>query len=76
MENKKEKKITKLLLFKELLDKQIKFIQKHELDNFEDEDDFNNFISNDDSLLSKKSKKPLLRDKDGFIDFKNYEENE
>lgn len=67
MENKKEKKITKMLLFKELLDKQIKFIKKHKLDHFEDEDHFNNFISNDDSLL---------RDKDGFIDFKKYEENE
>ena len=73
MENKKEKKITKLLLFKELLDKQIKFIKKHELDDFEDEDHFNNFISNDDSLLREK---PLLRDEDGFIDFKKYEENE
>lgn len=40
MEKEYKNKIAKLLLFKELLEKQNKFITDNDLDKFEDEDDF------------------------------------
>ena len=67
MEKEYKNKIAKLLLFKELLEKQNKFITDHDLDKFEDEDDFNNFLSDD---------KDLPKDENGFINFEKIEKDE
>lgn len=66
MEKYNKEKISKLLLFKELLERQKGFIEKNKLDKFSIEEDFNNFISNDNSL-------PL--DSHGFIDYKKLEDD-
>jgi len=67
MEKYNKDNISKLLLFKELLEKQTEFIDKHELDQFSNEEEFNHFISNENNL-------PL--DEHGFIDYKKIEEDE
>ena len=67
MEKYNQDNISKLLLFKELMDKQKKFIEENKLDKFTDDLEFNNFVSNEENNL------PL--DKNGFIDFKKMEED-
>jgi|TARA_B110000211_G_scaffold199338_1_gene229712 hypothetical protein len=59
--------ISKLLLFNELLDKQKQFIENYKLNEFTNDLDFDNFVSNEENNL------PL--DKNGFIDFKKMEED-
>ena len=67
MEKYNQDNISKLLLFKELMDKQKKFIEENKLDKFNDDLEFNNFVSNEENNL------PL--DKNGFIDFKKMEDD-
>ena len=67
MEKYNQDNIPKLLLFKELMDKQKKFIEENKLDKFNDDLEFNNFVSNEENNL------PL--DKNGFIDFKKMEDD-
>jgi|TARA_B110000240_G_C13497169_1_gene452174 hypothetical protein len=67
MEKYNKDNISKLLLFKELLDKQKQFIEKNKLNEFTNDSEFNNFISNEKNNL------PL--DKNGFIDFKKMEDD-
>ena len=67
MEKYNQDNISKLLLFKELMDKQKKFIEENKLDNFTNDLEFNNFVSNEENNL------PL--DKNGFIDFKKMEDD-
>jgi len=67
MEKYNQDNISKLLLFKELMDKQKKFIEENKLDKFTDDLEFNNFVSNEENNL------PL--DKNGFIDFKKMEDD-
>ena len=59
--------ISKLLLFNELIDKQKQFIENYKLNEFTNDLDFDNFVSNEENNL------PL--DKNGFIDFKKMEED-
>lgn len=59
--------ISKVLLFKELLDKQKQFIENNKLNEFTNDLEFDNFVSNEEKNL------PL--DKNGFIDFKKMEED-
>jgi hypothetical protein len=54
-------------LFKELMDKQKQFIETNKLNEFTNDLEFDNFVSNEEKNL------PL--DKNGFIDFKKMEED-
>ena len=67
MEKYNKDNISKLLLFNELLDKQKQFIENYKLNEFTNDLDFDNFVSNEENNL------PL--DKNGFIDFKKMEED-
>jgi len=67
MEKYNKDNISKLLLFNELIDKQKQFIEKYKLNEFTNDLDFDNFVSNEENNL------PL--DKNGFIDFKKMEED-
>jgi hypothetical protein len=67
MEKYNKDNISKLLLFNELLDKQKQFIENYKLNEFTNDLDFDNFVSNEENNL------PL--DKNGFIDFKKIEED-
>ena len=67
MEKYNKDNISKLLLFNELIDKQKQFIEKYKLNEFTNDLDFDNFVSNEENNL------PL--DKNGFIDFKKIEED-
>ena len=67
MEKYNKDNISKLLLFNELIDKQKQFIENYKLNEFTNDLDFDNFVSNEENNL------PL--DKNGFIDFKKMEED-
>ena len=67
MEKYNKDNISKLNLFKELIDKQKQFIETNKLNEFTNDLDFDNFVSNEENNL------PL--DKNGFIDFKKIEED-
>ena len=66
MEKDNKKNIAKLWSLKELSKKQNKFIRNRDLDKFEDESEFHNFLSTDTDLP---------KDEHGFIDYKKLEED-